>query len=113
MKGFSVYSDKARLSSAAHTETLRRSSLKRSSVPSSSSSRPTKRRSPDRVLLKAQPAISQKSIEMIIEDKVTDLFTARASSQSAMALLPDISKQVQKRPEVPEKKIDRKDGGRE
>ena len=113
VKGFSVYSDKARLSSAAHTETLRHSPLERPSDPSSSSSRPTKRRSPDRVLLKAQPAISQKAIEKIIEDKVTDILTARALGQSATAPLPDISTEVQKRLEVLEKKIDGKDGGRE
>ena len=113
VKGFSVYSDKARLSSAAHTETLRHSPLKRPFDPPSSSSRPTKRRSPDRVLLKAQPVISQKAIEKIIEDKVTDILTARALGQSAMAPLPDISTEVQKRLEVLEKKIDGKDGGRE
>ena len=113
VKGFSVYSDKARLSSVAHTETLRHSPLKRPSDPSSSSTLPTKRRSPDRVLLKAQPAISQRAIEKIIEDKVTDMLTARALDQSAMAPLPDISTEVQKRLEVLEKKIDGKDGGRE
>ena len=113
VKGFSVYSDKARLSNAAHTETLRHSPLKRPSDPSLSSSRPTKRRSPDRGLLKAQPAISQKAIEKIIEDKVTDILTARALGQSAMAPQPDISTEVQKRLEILEKKIDGKEGGRE
>ena len=113
VKGFSVYSDKAQLPSAAHTETLGNSPLKRPCDPSSWSSRSTKRRSPDRVLLRAQPAISQKAIEKIIEDKVTDILTARASGHSAMAPLPDISTEVQKRLEVLEKKIDGKDGGRE
>ena len=113
VKGFSVYSDKASLSIAAHTEMLRHSPLKRRSDPSSSSSRPAKRRSSGGVLLKAQPAISQKAIEKIIEDKVTNILTARALSQSAMALLPDISKEVRKRLEVLEKKIDGKDDVRE
>ena len=113
VKGFSVYSDQARLSSATHTEMLRHSLLKRPSDPSSSSSRPTKRRSSGRVLLKAQPAISQKTIEKIIEDKVTSILTARALRQSAMAPLPEFSKEVQKRLEVLEKKVEGKDGGRE
>ena len=113
VKGFSVYSDKASLSSAAHTEMLRHSPLKRRSDPSSSSSRPAKRRSSGGVLLKAQPAISRKAIEKIIEDKVTNILTARALSQSAMAPLPDISKEVRKRLEVLEKKIDGKDDVRE
>ena len=65
------------------------------------------------MLLKAQPAISQTAIEKIIEDKVTDILTARASGHSAMAPLPDISTEVQKRLEVLEKKIDGKDSGRE
>ena len=65
------------------------------------------------MLLKAQPAISQKTIEKIIEDKVTDILAARASGQSAIAPLLDISAGVQKRLEVLEKKIDGKDGGRE
>ena len=65
------------------------------------------------MLLKAQPVVSQKAIEKIIEDKVTDILTARALGQSAMAPLPDISTEVQKRLEVLEKKIDGKDGGRE
>lgn len=113
VKGFSVYSDKAHLSIVAHRETLGHSPSKRPCDPFSSSSHPTKRRSPDRVLLKAQPAISQKAIEKIIEDKVTVILAARASGQSAMAPLLDISAGVQKRLEVLEKKMDGKDGGRE
>ena len=113
IKTFSVYSDRARLSNTAHIETLRKSPLKRQSDPFSSDSRPTKRRSPDCVLLKAQPAISQKAIEKIIEDKITDVLTARALGQPAMASLPEISMEVQKRLEVLEKKFDSKDVGRE
>ena len=111
-KAFSVYSDRARLSNVTRMETLRRSPLKRPSDPFSSSSRPTKRRSPDRMLFRPQPTISKEAIEKIIEDKVTDIFAARALDQPSIAQ-PDISEEVQKRLELLEKKIDGKDDGRE
>lgn len=110
VKAFSVYSDGARLSNAARMETLRHPPLKRPSDPFSSSSRPTKRRSSDRVPYKPQPTISQEAIEKIIEDKVTGIFTARALNQSST---PDISMEVKKRLEVLEKKIIGKDDCRE
>ena len=112
-RAFSVYSDTARLPNAAYMETLRQSPLKRPSDLLSSCSRPTKRWNPDLVLLKAQPTISQKAIERIVEDKIANIFTARALAQPATASLPDFSKEVQKRLEDLEKKIDGKDGGRE
>lgn len=111
-KAFSVYSDRARLSNAARMETVRRSPLKRPSDPFSSSSHPTKRRSPDPTLFRPQPTISKEAIEKIIEDKVTDILAARALDQPSIAQ-PDISEEVQKRLELLEKKIDGKDDGRE
>ena len=113
LKAFSVYSDGAQLPNAACMETLRHSPLKRPSDPLSSGSRPTKRRSPDHVPLKPRPAISLEAIEKIIEDKVTDILTARALNQRSLAPQPDISKEVQKRLEVLEKKISGKDDVRE
>ena len=112
-KSFSVYSDKARLPNAARMETVRRSPLKRPSDPFSSSSQPPKRRSPDRMLFRPQPAISKEVIEKIIEDKVNDIFNARALDQPSIAPQPGISEDVQKRLELLEKKIDGKDDGRE
>lgn len=111
VKAFSVYSDGAQLSNAARMEILRHPPLKRPSDPFSTSSRPTRRRSPDRVPFKPQPIISQAAIEKIIEDKVTDILTARALDQTAPQ--PDISMEVKKRLEVLEKKIIGKDDGRE
>lgn len=111
VKAFSVYSDGARLSNAARMETLGHPPLKRPSDPFPPSSRPTKRRSLDRVPFKPQPTISQEAIEKIIEDKVTGILTARALDHSAMQ--PDISMEVKKRLEVLEKKIIGKDDGRE
>lgn len=112
-KAFSVYSDRARLPNAARMETVRRSPLKRPSDPFSSSSRPTKRRSPDRMLFRPQPTISKEAIEKIIEDKVTDFLATRALDQPSIAPQPDISEEVQKRLELLEKKVDGKDHGRE
>lgn len=112
-KSFSVYSDKARLSNAARIDTIRCSPLKRPSDPFSCSSRPTKRRSPDRMLFGPQPSISKEAIEKIIEDKVTDILAARALDQPSIAPQPDISEEVQKRLELLEKKIDGKDEGRQ
>ena len=112
-KSFSVYSDKARLPNTVRMETVRRSSLKRPSDPFTSSSRPRKRRSPDRMLFRPQPAISKEVIEKIIEDKVTHIFNARALDQPSIAPQPGISEDVQKRLEHLEKKIDGKDDGRE
>lgn len=113
VKAFSVYSDRAQLSNAARMETLRHPPLKKPSDPFSSSSRFTKRRSPDRVSFKSQPTISQEAIEKIIEDKVNGILTARALDQSSTAPQPDISMEVEKRLEVLEKKIIGKDDGRE
>lgn len=112
-KAFSVYSDRARLSNAARMETAIREPSKRPSDPFSSSSRPTKRRSPDRMLFRPQPAISKEAIEKIIEDKVTDILAARALDQPSIAPQPDISEEVQKRLELLEKKIDSNNDGRE
>lgn len=112
-KAFSVYSDRARLSNVARMETVRRSPLKRPSDPLSSSSRPTKRTSSDRMLSRPQHNISKEAIEKIIEDKVTEILAARALDQPSIAPQPDISDEVQKRLELLEKKIDGKDDGRE
>ena len=109
-KAFSVYSDRARLSNAARMETM---PSKRPSDPFSSSSRPTKRKSPDRMLFRPQPAISKEAIEKIIEDKVTDILATRALDQPSIVPQPDVSEEVQKRLELLEKKIDGKDDGRE
>lgn len=111
-KAFSVYTDRARLSNA-RTEAVRRSPLKRPSDPFSSSSRPTKRRSPDPMLFRSQPAISKEAIEKIIEDKVTDILAVRALDQPSIAPQPEISEEVQKRLELLEQKIDGIDSGRE
>ena len=118
-KAFSVYSDRARLSNStarpSRGEPVRRSSpLKRPSDPfTSSASRPPKRRSPNRVLVKAQPAISKEAIENIIERKVTDILAARALDQPSIAPQPEISEEVQRRLETLEQKIEGKDDGRE
>ena len=112
-KSFSVYSDKARLQNTVRMETVRRSPLKRPSDPFTSSSRPRKRRSPDRMLFRPQPAISKEVIEKIIEDKVTHIFNARVLDQPSIAPQPGINENVQKRLELLEKKIDGKDDGRE
>lgn len=109
VKAFSVYSDRARLSNAARMDTVRRSPLKRPSDPFSSSSRPAKRRSPDHMVIRPQPAISKEAIEKIVEDKVTDILAARALDQPSIAPQPDISEEVQKR----QKKINGKDDSRE
>ena len=71
-KAFSVYSDKARLSNAARVDTV---PLKRPSDPFSSSSRPTKRKSPDRMLFRPQPAISKEAIEKIMYDFSNPFFS--------------------------------------
>lgn len=110
-KAFSVYSDRARLSNA-RTETVRRSPLKRPSDPFSSSSRPTKRPSPDHMLFRPQPTISKEAIEKIIEDKVTGILAARVLDRPSTAPQLEISEEVQKRLELLEQKIDGKDGGR-
>lgn len=112
-KAFSVYSDRARLCQATRTEAVRHSPLKRPCDQFPSSSRPTKRSSPDCVLLKPQTAVSKEVIEKIIEDKVTDILATRALEKPSMAPQPDISEKVQKRLEMLEKKINGKDDGRE
>ena len=112
-KAFSVYSDRARLSNAARTETVRHSPLKRPCDQFPFGSRPTKRGSPDCMLLKPQTAVSKEVIEKFIEDKVTDILATRALDKPSMAPQPDISETVQKRLEMLEKKINGKDDGRE
>ena len=112
-RSFSVYSDKARLPNAVRKETVRRSPLKRPSDPFTSSSRPRKRSSPDRMLFRPQSAISKELIEKIIEDKVNNIFNARTLDQQSIAPQPGVSEDVQKRLELLEKKIDGKDDGRE
>lgn len=112
-KSFSVYSDRVQLSNTAGLETIRCSPLKRPSDPFSSSSRPAKRRSLDRMLINSQLTTSKEAIEKIIEDKVTNILAARAIDQPSIVSQPDISEKVQKRLELLEKKIDGKDDGRQ
>ncbi len=112
-KTFAVYSDRVRLSNATHMDIVRCSPLKRPSNQFSSGSRPTKRRSPDRVLVNPRTTVSKETIEKIIEDKVTDILAARALDQPSIAPQSEISEEVRKRLELLEKKIDDKDDGRE
>lgn len=117
-KAFSVYSDRARLSTAAarpyRIEPAGRSSpLKRPSDPFTSVSRPPKRRSPARMAPPSQSTMSKQVIEDIIERKVTDILAARALDQTAVATQPEISNEVQRRLELLEQRIEGKDDGRE
>lgn len=118
-KAFSVYTDRARKSNTfvhpARADAGRFSSPRKRPSESASSSvmRPPKRRSPDRLLPKAEPTMSKEAIEDIIEKKVTDLLAARALDQPLTAPEPDISKAVQRRLDLLEQRIDGKDDGRE
>ena len=118
MKAFSVYSDCARNLDPAvdppGVDITRDPSLrKRPSDPFSSSvSRPFKRRSPNRFSSRPQPTMSKDNIEDIIEKKVTDILAARALDQTSMAPQPAISKDVQRRLDLLEQKINGKDSGR-
>ncbi len=118
-KTFSVYSDRARQSNDAarpiRTEPPHRSSpLKRPSGSfSSHASRPPKRRSPDRMISRPEPAMSKEALENMIERKVTDILATRALDQPSIAPVPEISEEVQKRLELLEQRIEGKDDGRE
>ena len=119
-KAFSVYSDKARHSNATtrpqRMEVPHRSSpLKRpSEFFSTHASRPPKRRSPDRMLPRPEPALSKAALEDMIERKVTDILATRALDQpSTGPPIPEISEQVQRRLELLEQKIEGKDDERE
>ena len=117
-KAFEVYSDKARQSSStargARVEAPRRSSpLKRPwEGHSSSISRPSKRRSPNRTS-RPQAVISKETIEDMIERKVTDILASRAMDQPSMAPTAEISEEVQKRLELLERKIGGQEDSRE
>ncbi|KAL9019474.1 MAG: hypothetical protein Q9185_003266 [Variospora sp. 1 TL-2023] len=116
-KSFSVYSDRSRISGVpanAIRETSKRSSpLKRpSDAGAPSLSRPAKRRSPDRTQ-RPPAAMSKAVIEDMIEKKVTDLLAARALDHTSAAPVPEISKEVQRRLELLEQKIEGQDDGRE
>lgn len=118
-KAFSVYSDRARQSNDAarpiRIEPPHRSSpLKRPSGSfSSHASRPPKRRSPDRMIFRPEPAMSKEALENMIERKVTDILATRALDQPSIAPVPEISEEVQKRLELLEQRIEGKDDGKE
>ena len=120
-KAFSVYFDRARLSNSLTrprpSEIPKRATpAKRSSdVLSATALRPAKRRSPARPahVEKPQNGLLKESLDEIIERKVTDILAARALDQPSIAPQPEISEQVQKRLELLEQKIERKDDGRE
>ena len=117
-KAFSVYSDKSHQPSTGirqfRGDPGRCSTpLKRRSPFSASTLRPAKRRSPNRMVSKIQPAMSKELIENIIERKVTDILAARVIDQPSIAPQPDISEGVQRRLDLLEKRIDGQDTGRE
>ena len=117
-KAFSVYTDRARLSSVnAHqkrSDNPRRSSpLKRSSTSLLGHAfRPNKRQSPSQ-MERPQPVIPKETLDEMIERKVSDVLAARALDQPSIAPIPDISDEVQRRLESLEQKIQGKDDGRE
>ncbi|KAL8702286.1 MAG: hypothetical protein Q9224_000048 [Gallowayella concinna] len=116
-KSFSVYSDRPRnpsMSAHAARDTNKRSSpLKRpSEVGSSAISRPAKRRSPERGH-RPSGMMSKEAIEDMIEKKVSNILATRAMDYSTSAPVPEISKDVQRRLELLEQKIDGHDDGRE
>ncbi|KAL9595451.1 MAG: hypothetical protein Q9219_006442 [cf. Caloplaca sp. 3 TL-2023] len=116
-KTFSVYSDKSRNSGTlnrGNQETTKGSPpLKRlSDAAPPASSHPAKRRSPDRRQI-SSATMSRAVIEDIIEHKVTDILAARAIDQPMAAPVPAISKEVQRRLELLEQKVDQQDDSRE
>ncbi|KAK4694901.1 hypothetical protein P7C71_g2756, partial [Lecanoromycetidae sp. Uapishka_2] len=121
-----VYSEnEVRINKGQHSNSVRpsqdnpprRSSpLKRPSTsdqPMSSTSRPSKRRSPNRLISKTQSAMSKEAIENIIEEKVNEILATRALDQPSIAPQQEISEEVQRRLEMLEQKIDGKDDGKE
>lgn len=120
-KAFSVYFDKTKPRSSNSSAHVRSSEMPRRSSPlkrpsdshMSALSRPAKtaRRSPPTVQ-KHQPAISKATIEDMVERKVTEILAARALDQQSTAAVSAISKEVQRRLDVLEQKIEGKDGER-
>lgn len=116
-KSFFVYADKVQHSNGAVRPTrgeppIRSSPLKRPSTSDpfiSSASRRPKRRSPNKLTSRPQPAMSKEAIEAIVES----FLAARALDQIPIGPQPEISEEVQRRLEMLEQKIDGKDDGRE
>lgn len=119
VKAFSVYSDKARYPNPANHHSGKgvsrpQSPHKRpSDIFSSSASRPLKKRSLNGISNRVRPTVSKETIEDIVEKKVSDILAARALDQPSIAIQPEISKEVQRRLDLLEKRIDGKDDGRE
>ena len=116
-KTFSVYSDKSRnsgvLTHVATDSTKCSSPLKRPSDGGPSAfNRPAKRRSPDRGH-RASATMSKAAIEDMIEKKVTDILAARAMDHSSATPVPEIGKEVQRRLDLLEQKIDSHDDSRD
>lgn len=120
-KAFSVYSDRARLSGSTApqrpSDGLKRATpAKRpSDAVSITAVRPAKRQNPARhdQIGKLQEVVSEKSLDEMIEKKVTDILAARALDQPSTAPQPVISVEVQRRLESLERKIEGNDDGRE
>lgn len=117
-KTFSVYSDSKRHSNASALSAIadsrnRSTPLKRPAESfSTNASRPSKRRSPIQPS-RSRPVVSKEAIEDMIERKVTDILAARALDQPSIAVVPEITEEVQRRLEILEQKIERKEDGRE
>ena len=111
LKAFSVFSDRPRSSENSNPQALaplKRSPLKRSFGHTSPESfHPSKRRSPPKIA-RAQPQLSQATLEDIIEKKVSHILAARALDHTAIASQPEISEEVQKRLQLLEQKVEDK-----
>jgi len=102
LKAFSVYSDKARVSSGA------KPSVSTGKRPSDSpiSARPTKMVRPKPTGVRSSAELSAANIEELIERKVSEALANRALDQPAPVAPADISEAVQRRLEALERKIE-------
>jgi len=114
-KAFSVYSDRSRTAMASKPTVQRSSPLKRGADASVFSARPTKISRPTPSFIRRGPetsAMTQASIETLVEKKVSEILAARAINAPNPAPTKAISDEVQKRLDSIEKRLEGQDGER-
>ncbi|KEF62855.1 uncharacterized protein A1O9_00828 [Exophiala aquamarina CBS 119918] len=114
-KAFSVYSDRGKPSTTSKPTIQRSSPLKRGADASVFSARPTKISRPTPSFIRRGPdtsALTQASIENLVEKKVSEILAARAMNVPDPVPTKMVSDEVQKRLDTIEKRLEGQDGER-
>lgn len=114
-KAFSVYSDRSKPAITSKAAPQRLSPLKRAGDTSVFSARPSKISRPTPTFIRRAPepkALTQESIETLVEKKVSEILAARAMNAPDPVPMKNVSDEVQKRLDTIEKRLEGQDGER-